>query len=66
MKSANNNVIMKKSNEPFYFHNKRCRFAVDPTNIFCTSLALFSSEKISDFGTVALSFVCGKYCPIID
>jgi len=28
--------------------------------------ALFSFEKISDFGTVALSFVCGKYYPIID
>jgi len=28
--------------------------------------ALFSSENISDFGTVALLFVCGKYYPIID
>jgi hypothetical protein len=28
--------------------------------------ALFSSEKISDFGTVALSFVCDKYYPIMD
>jgi len=27
---------------------------------------LFSSEKILDFGTVALSFVCDKYYPIID
>ena len=26
----------------------------------------FSSEKISDFGTVALSFVCDKYYSIID
>jgi len=25
-----------------------------------------SSEKISDFGTVALSFVCDKYYPIMD
>jgi len=29
-------------------------------------LALFSSEKISDFGTVALSFVCDKYYSIMD
>jgi len=28
--------------------------------------ALFSSEKILDFGTVAFSFVCDKYCPIIN
>ena len=28
--------------------------------------ALFSSEKISDFGTVALSFVCDKYYLIMD
>ena len=28
--------------------------------------ASFSSEKISDFGTVALSFICDKYYPIID
>jgi len=28
--------------------------------------ALFSSEKILDFGTVALSFVCDKYYPIMD
>ena len=28
--------------------------------------ALFSSEKISAFHTVALSFVCIKYYPIID
>ena len=28
--------------------------------------ALFSSEKISDFSTVALSFVCDKYYLIID
>jgi len=28
--------------------------------------ALFSSEKILDFGTVALSFVCDKYYPIVD
>ena len=31
-----------------------------------TNKALFSSEKISNFGTVAFSFVCGKYCPIIN
>jgi len=30
------------------------------------SRALFSFEKISDFGTVALSFVCEKYYPIMD
>jgi len=30
------------------------------------SRALFSSEKISDFGIVALSFVCDKYYPIMD
>jgi len=28
--------------------------------------ALFRYEKILDFATVALSFVCGKYYPIID
>jgi len=28
--------------------------------------ALFSSEKISDFGTVALSFVYDKYYLIMD
>ena len=28
--------------------------------------ALFSSEKISDFGTVALSFVYDKYYSIMD
>jgi len=28
--------------------------------------ALFSSENWKVFRTVALSFVCGKYCPIID
>ena len=27
--------------------------------------ALVSSEKISDFGIVALSFVCDKYYPIM-
>jgi len=37
-------------------------------DITCVLLtkALFSSEKISDFGTLALSFVCDKYYPIID
>ena len=30
------------------------------------SQALFSSEKISDFGTVAFSFVYDKYYPIIN
>jgi len=29
-------------------------------------MALFSFEKISDFGTVALSFVCDKHYSIID
>ena len=28
--------------------------------------ALFSCKKFLDFGTVALSFVCDKYCLIID
>ena len=28
--------------------------------------ALFSSEKISDFATVALSFLFDKYCPIMN
>ena len=28
--------------------------------------ALFSWQKFWILGTVALSFVCGKYCPIID
>jgi len=27
---------------------------------------LFRCENFLDFATVALSFVCGKYCPIID
>jgi hypothetical protein len=30
------------------------------------SQALFNSEKISDFGIVVFSFVCGKYCLIIN
>jgi len=30
------------------------------------SKALFSFEKFLDFGTVAISFVCSKYYPIID
>jgi len=28
--------------------------------------ALFSSEKISDFAIVALSFLFDKYCPIMN
>ena len=28
--------------------------------------ALFTCEKILDFATIALSFVCDKYCSIID
>jgi len=28
--------------------------------------ALFTYEKFLDFATVALSFVCGKYCPIMN
>jgi len=31
-----------------------------------TNSASFSSEKISDFGTVAFSFLFNKYYPIID
>jgi len=31
-----------------------------------TVKALFSSENWKVFETVAISFVCGKYCPIID
>ena len=27
---------------------------------------LFRCEIFLDFATVALSFVCGKYCPIMD
>jgi len=30
------------------------------------TMALFSSEKISDFGIVALSFACEKYYSIMD
>jgi len=30
-----------------------------------SSKALFSSEKISDFGTVVFLCIYGKYCPII-
>jgi hypothetical protein len=29
-------------------------------------LVLFRCEKILDFATVALSFVCGEYCLIMD
>ena len=29
-------------------------------------MALFRCEKILDVATVALSFVCDKYCPIMD
>jgi len=32
----------------------------------CDNKVLFSFEKILDFGTIALSFVCDKYCPIIN
>jgi hypothetical protein len=28
--------------------------------------ALFRCEKILDFGTVVFSFVCDKYCPIMN
>ena len=31
-----------------------------------TTKALFSSEKISVFATVAFSFLFDKYCPIIN
>ena len=31
-----------------------------------STLVLFSSEKISDFGTIAFSFLFDKYYPIID
>ena len=31
-----------------------------------SAMALFRCEIFLDFATVALSFVCGKYCPIID
>jgi len=31
-----------------------------------THKALFSSEKISDFATVAILFLFDKYCPIIN
>ena len=34
--------------------------------ILVGSKQLFSSEKILDFGIVALSFVCDKYYPIVD
>jgi len=30
------------------------------------SKVLFRCKKILDFATVAFSFVCGKYCPIMD
>ena len=30
------------------------------------AMALFSFEKISDFATVALSFLFDKYCPIMN
>ena len=36
-----------------------CNSESQPSDL--TSWALFSSEKISDFGTVAFSFVCDKY-----
>jgi len=37
--------------------------------LFCglnATMALFRCENILDFAIVALSFVCGKYCPIMD
>ena len=34
--------------------------------VFSHNKALFSWQKFWILGTVALSFVCGKYCPIID
>ena len=37
-----------------------------PDDLLSIFLALFSSEIISNFGTVALSFLFDKYYPIID
>ena len=34
--------------------------------ILLETKALFRCEIFLDFVTIALSFVCGKYCPIID
>jgi len=43
-----------------------CHLCIDKYLLTCTSEALFSLRKILDFATVALSFVYGKYYPIID
>ena len=37
-----------------------------PRSAYFFSKALFSSEKISDFGTVAFLFLFNKHYPIID
>jgi len=55
-----------------FFTNPRL-LCINATLLLCihgtvviSYLALFSSEKISDFGTVALLFVCDKYYLIMD
>jgi len=47
---------------------RRIRAGACLSSLFFFSLliTLWASEKISDFGTVALSFVCDKYYPIMD
>jgi len=42
-------------------HDLRRRHGIIPA-----TKALFSSEKISDFDIVALSFLFDKYCPIMN
>ena len=54
-----------------YLSNKNKNDTVSKFEIFSElnkawSKALFSLGKILDFATVVLSFVCGKYYPIID
>ena len=61
--------LLASSKQASYKHSvdgKKWPTLVMDRTITRDSEALFSSEKISDLGTVALSFVCDKYYLIMD
>ena len=50
-----------------YLSNENENATVMKSEIFSElNKALFICEIFLNFATVALSFVCGKFCPIID
>ena len=55
---------LKSFRKPDRFPNSFLSCRLISTTIL--TRVLFSCEKFLDFGTVAIPFVCGKYCPIID